>query len=161
MRAGNPAAAEAALRESCEVLERMGERSVLSTQAGELGHALCALGRYDEAEEWARKSRELGARDDIVTQMLWRQVLSKVKARRGAFEEGERLAREAVELGEQTDQPVSIGLAHLDLAEVLEQAGRRSEAVEELTKAVELFERKGDLPMAAQTRTRLEACECR
>ena len=122
---------------------------------------LCALGRYDEAEEWARKSRELGARDDIITQLLWRQVLSKVKAHRRAFEEGERLAREAVELSEQTDQLVAIGLAHLDLAEVLEQAGRRSEAVEELTKALELFERKGDLPMAAQTRRHLEAGERR
>ena len=156
MRAGDPAAAVAALRESCEVLERMGERGVLSTQAGELGHALCALGCYDEAEEWARKSRELGASDDIVTQMLWRQVLSKVKAQRRAFEEGERLAREAVQLGEQTDMLVAIGLAHLDLAEVLELAGRRSEAVAELTKALELFDRKGDLPMAAQARTRLE-----
>jgi class 3 adenylate cyclase/tetratricopeptide (TPR) repeat protein len=156
IRGGDPVAAEAALRKACQLLEQMGERSALSTQAGELGHVLCALNRHDEAEQWARKSRNLGGGDDILTQMLWRQVLAKVQARRGELEEATRLAREAVELGEKTDMLIAIGLAHLDLAEVLEQAGRSDEAGQEVKKALELFGRKGDLPMAEQARMHLK-----
>jgi len=47
-------------------------------------------------------------------------------------------------------------VAHLDLAEVLERAGRRSEALEEAKAGLQLFERKGDLPMADQARARLD-----
>jgi tetratricopeptide (TPR) repeat protein len=134
----------------------MGERGWLSTQAGELGHVLCTLGRHDEAEEWARKSSELGGSDDIMTQMIWRQVLARVQVNRGQVGEAERLAREAVDYGERTDMLVSRGAAHLDLAEVLELAERRGEAAEEVEKALSLFERKGDLSMAGQARARLE-----
>ena len=46
---------------------------------------------------------ELGASDDATTQMLWRQARAKVLARRGEHAEAERLAREAVAIGEKTD----------------------------------------------------------
>jgi tetratricopeptide (TPR) repeat protein len=64
---GDPEAAERALRASCALYEHMGERGWLSTQAGELGLVLCTLGRYDEAQEWAARGRELGASDDVIT----------------------------------------------------------------------------------------------
>jgi hypothetical protein len=48
------------------------------------------------------------------------------------------------------------GLTLLDLAEVLEAAGRRYEAAAEIESALALFEQKGDLPMADQARARLE-----
>jgi tetratricopeptide (TPR) repeat protein len=143
------------LRESCELLEEMGDRGWLSTYAANLGHVLCSLGGYDEAETWGVKSRELGGSDDIVTQMLWRQVLARVYAHRGELDEADRLAREAVEYGERTDMLVNRAVAHLDLAEVLETA-RREEAAVQARTALELFERKGDLPMAAQARAHLE-----
>ncbi|HUK95429.1 MAG TPA: adenylate/guanylate cyclase domain-containing protein [Gaiellaceae bacterium] len=159
LHAGTPMAAEQALRESCARYEQMGERGWLSTRAGELGHMLCELGRYDEAEEWARKSRELGADDDIMTQMLWRQVLARIKAQRGEVERAERLAREAVAYGESTDGLIGRALAHLDLAEVLERAGRHEEAADEIRKALALCEQKGDVAMAAQARERLGSLE--
>jgi class 3 adenylate cyclase len=150
-------AAERESRWGCEMLEQMGERAWLSTEAGELAQALYALGRYDEAEEWARKSKEAGASDDIITQMVWRQVLAKVQAHRGELADAERLSREAVEYGEDTDMLVARGLARLDLAEVLEVADRREEAAGEVEKALELFERKGALPMVGQAQARLAA----
>jgi tetratricopeptide (TPR) repeat protein len=155
-RSGDHEAAERALRESCELLEEMGDRGWLSTYAAYLGHALCSLGRWDEAGEWGEKSRQLGGSDDIVTQMLWRQVLARVHGHRGEADDAERLAREAVEFGGRTDMLVNRGTAHLDLAEVLEHAGMRSAAAEEVGNALQLFERKGDLPMTDQARTRLE-----
>jgi tetratricopeptide (TPR) repeat protein len=155
-RAGDQDAAERELRESCELLEQMGDRGWLSTFAANLGHVLCSLGRYDEAGEWGEKSRELGGSDDIVTQMLWRQVLARVHGHRGEWEDAERLALEAVEYGERTDMLVNRGVAHLDLAEVLDVVGRHAAAAAEAGKALDLFERKGDLPMAGQTRAHLE-----
>jgi tetratricopeptide (TPR) repeat protein len=155
-RAGELVSAETVLRESCELLDGMGDRGWLSTYAANLGHVLCTLGRYDEAGEWAAKSRELGGSDDIVTQMLWRQVQARVYGHQAKFEEAERLAREAVDYGGQTDMLVNRAVAHLDLAEVLELAGRDQEAVHEVQTALELFEHKGDLPMVEQARGRLE-----
>jgi hypothetical protein len=88
--------------------------------------------------------------------MLWRQVLARVQAHGGEADEAERLAREAIEYGVRTDMLVNRAVAHLDLAEVLERAGRRSEALEEAKAGLQLFERKGDLPMADQARARLD-----
>jgi len=116
---------------------------------------LCSLGRHDEAGEWGAKSRELGGSDDIVTQMLWRQVLARVHGHRGETEQAEQLAREAVDYGERTDMLVNRGASHLDLAEVLELAGRGREAARETQTALEVFERKGDVPMAEHAGARL------
>jgi hypothetical protein len=85
--------------------------------------------------------------------MLSRQVRGKVLARRGELEEGERLAREAVALGEETDMLNAHADALVDLAEVLALAGQDAQA--ELDKALGLYERKGNLVMAERTRSRL------
>jgi hypothetical protein len=50
---------------------------------------------------------------------------------------------------------VNRAAAHLDLAEVLERA-ERTGAVEEARAALELFERKGDLPMVDRARARVD-----
>jgi len=144
MRAGNPAGAEAALRRSCALLEQVGERGWLSSMAAELGLVLCDLGRHDEAEAWAARSRELGASDDVLTQMYCRQVDARIDAHRGNLDDAERLAREAVAMGEPTDMLVDRAGTHVDLAEVLVLAGRREEAAAEIQKALVLFEQKGD-----------------
>ena len=59
----------------------------LSTAAGVLGECLCRLGRYDEADEQAERSRSLGAADDLATQMVWRRARAIVLAHRGEAEE--------------------------------------------------------------------------
>jgi hypothetical protein len=101
------------------MLERSGNRASLSTVAPQLGRSLCALGRYDEAEPLAWLGRELGGQQDFATQMLWRQVQARVDAQRGEHAQAERLAREAVAIGERTDALNSQGDALCDLAEVL------------------------------------------
>src|SRR5712691_7322422 len=138
MFAGDFVAAERESRWGCEMLEQMGEKGWLSTVAGELAQTLCALGRFDEAEEWSRKSEQLGASDDVVTQMIWRQTRAKVLARRGQFDRAQQLARQAVAYAEKTDALGAHGNALLDLAEVLELAGRREEPAAEVEKALSL-----------------------
>jgi tetratricopeptide (TPR) repeat protein len=82
MLAGEHAAAERAARQGCEQLERLGEHSFLSTEACQLAEALYALGRYDEAEQWALRGLELGSRHDLTTQVMGLGVRSRILAAR-------------------------------------------------------------------------------
>jgi class 3 adenylate cyclase/tetratricopeptide (TPR) repeat protein len=157
--AGDPQAAAALGERGCRILEEAGERAWLSTGSCRYAEALYELGRLDEAEQWARKGSELADSEDASAQNLARQVRAKVLARRGQHAEAERLAREAVTLGETTDDLSGRGDALQDLAEVLELDGRRDEAAAALQEAFQLYERKGALVPAARARERLAALE--
>jgi class 3 adenylate cyclase/tetratricopeptide (TPR) repeat protein len=155
--AGDYAAAVRAGVEGCRLFADLGERSYLSGASALLGQAYYGLGELDEAETWAARSRELGASDDQLAQMLWRQVQAKVLARRGAADEAEQLAREAVAVGEQTDMLHFLALAYIDLGEVLEFVGRLGDATEPFEQALVRFEQKGSVAGASRVRRRLEA----
>jgi tetratricopeptide (TPR) repeat protein len=153
--AGDPAAAAELGQEGCRLLDELGERGYLSTSAGNLAQALYALDRLEEADTWTGRAAELGASDDVSTQMLWRQVRAKVLARRGEYAEAERLARDAVAIGEETDMLNAQGDTHADLAEVLLLAGKADQAVAALEQAIAHYERKGNIVSAQRTRAQL------
>jgi class 3 adenylate cyclase/tetratricopeptide (TPR) repeat protein len=157
--AGDPAAAVRQAEDGCRLLEEVGERSLLSTGYCELAGALYALGRFDEADTYARKGLELGDIDDLVNQFTARQVQAKVLARRGHYVEAETLAREAIALVDSIDALRGQGDARSDLAEVLELAGRRDNATAALRGALDRFERKEALVHARRVRERLAALE--
>src|SRR6185312_1932020 len=152
MLAGNPAGAAAVLRESYETLEQMGERGFLSTVAGSLAQALCALGADDEAERYSRACEAAAAPDDVSAQVLWRASRAKVLARRGELEAAEEMVRVAVAIVEQTDLLNDQAQTLLDLSEVLRLAGRVDEARTAAAEAASLFERKGNLPSLERAR---------
>src|SRR5439155_26774855 len=87
--------------------------------------------------------------------MMWRQVRAKVLARRGEHSEAERLAREAVAIGDETDMIDSQGDAHADLAEVLTLGGNTGNAARELELALANYTRKGNVVSAGRTHARL------
>jgi tetratricopeptide (TPR) repeat protein len=153
---GNPRAAVVAGERGCRSLEEFGDRSMLSTALGMLARACCLAGRVDEAESWAKRANELGASDDALTQMLWSQAKANVLARRGRIDAAETLALEAVAIADRTDMIDCQGDAYCDLAEVLKLAGRTDEAAAVLELALERYERKENLAMVAQVRSRLE-----
>jgi class 3 adenylate cyclase/tetratricopeptide (TPR) repeat protein len=153
--AGNPAAAAEFGAEGFRLHEEMGNQDFLSPAAGNLAGAFYALDQLDEADSWAGRSAELGTSDDALKEMAWRRVRAKVLARRGEHAEAERLAREAVAIGEGTDSLIGQGDANADLAEVLFLAGKRDEAVAALRQALDRYERKGHLVLAQRTRERL------
>jgi tetratricopeptide (TPR) repeat protein len=157
--AGDPAAAAEFGAEGCRVLDELGEHSILSTAAGILAQALYALDRLEEADDWAGRAAKLGASDDAITQMLWRQVKAKVLARRGELAEAERLAREAVAVSEKTDFLDSQADVYADLGEVLLLGGRPKEAGVALEQALERYERKGNAVSARRTQARLAKLE--
>jgi class 3 adenylate cyclase/tetratricopeptide (TPR) repeat protein len=152
---GDDEAAASHLRTFCDSLAERGQSSLLSTFAPLLGLALCALGRFDEAELQAQLGRELGEEHDVATQSLWRQVQARVDSHRGRHAEAEALAREAVALTERTDALNNQAVALCDLAEVLVGAGRTDEAVAVLREALERYERKKNVVAAARVHSRL------
>ena len=153
--AAEPSVAAELAAEGCRRLEELGEQGFLSSAAATLAESLYALDRLDEADAWAGRSEEVGASDDAFTQIAWRLVKAKVLARRGEHAEAERVAREAVAIGEATDFLNGQGDTHAALGEVLAPAGKPAEAAAALATALDRYERKGNLVSAARTRARL------
>jgi tetratricopeptide (TPR) repeat protein len=153
--AGDLAAAAEAGEESCRLQEQFGRLSELSTSAGSLAQVYYELGELEKAEAWAMRAADLGADEDLATQLVWRQARAKILAKRGEHLEAERLAREAVAIGAETDMLNAQGEAAADLGEVLARAGRTEEAIGAFEQALERYERKENLVMAARIRERL------
>jgi class 3 adenylate cyclase/tetratricopeptide (TPR) repeat protein len=156
MLADDPATAEAELRRGFEALEGMGERGLLSRVAADLARALEAQGKHVDAEKLAGVSEELVASADAAARISLGSVRAQILAREGRLADAERRAREAVGGAERTDDLNAQGRVLVDLASVLERAGRPQEAVPVLERALEAFERKGNLVSAEKTRARLE-----
>ncbi len=157
--AGDWEAAAAAALGSCRLYREAGERGWLSTTACLAAGALVHLDRLDEAEALLQEAVALGASEDILTQMLARQIEARILARRGDPAEAERLAHEAVTLAETTDMLDAQGNALADLAETLALIGKREQAVEALRQAAERFERKGNIVSLGRIRGRLAEIE--
>ncbi len=150
--AGDPTAAETAVRPSVEILAAMGEKARLSSRAAVLSAILYEQGRYDEAVQLADEADAVSAADDMEPHVWFRGVRAKVLARRGRFEQAERGARENVRLADATDWPGYAGFAWLDLCEVLRLAGRPRDAADAAREAEARFERKGVVVMLERAR---------
>lgn len=122
------------------------------------GRELALAGRYDEADECAAQALEHPGSSPTL-EALRRQAVALVHAHRGEPVAAERLAREALVHVQKTDLPMYQGDAYCDLAEVLEAAGRREEAIAAWHEALDRYERKGIVPLARRVRERLAALE--
>ena len=148
MLAGDPATAETHLRLEYEALDRMGERDILATTAALLARAIAAQGpsRYDEAACLISISGEAGAAEDPPTQIIGQGLAARILAGRCRYAEAEELARSAAALAARTDLLSVRADSLLDLAHVLATAGRVPEARAAATQALDLYQRKGNLP---------------
>ena len=153
--AGDMAAAEDVLRRDYVVLESLGESYFRSTVAALLGDALWRQAKGDEAVAFARIAAGLADEDDVLSQVVWRTVEARWLATAGRSEEAVGLARQAVDLAAGTVDIELHADAIVDLAEVLELAGRPHEQGPLLREALELYERKGDLVLSRVVRERL------
>ena len=153
--AGDPVAAERLMRQGYAALEGMGEKAVLSTTAAFLGQALLAQGRHEEAGQWAERSAEQANEDDMHSQSMWRAVRASVLSARGDLADAERDARDALAFADRTDDTNAIADAHVVLGSVLALRGETEAARAELSSAVDLYGRKGNLVGADQVRAQL------
>ena len=161
MLAGDLDRAVEELRRDHDALDEMGEHNYISTTAAFLAEALYRQGKLDEAEGYTVESEKVAASDDVSSQFLWRSVRARILARRGALEDGEALARAALDIIRTSDEPDSQAEGLLALAEVLALAGRVAEAAAAARGALELFEAKGNVISEARSRRVLEDLEQR
>jgi class 3 adenylate cyclase/tetratricopeptide (TPR) repeat protein len=151
--AGNAPAAERMLREAHGILSAAGERGYLSTISGMLGLALANQGRYDEADRFAEEGREIGAEDDLTTQVYWRLAKAHVLAARGAREEAARLSGEAIELANRSPDGFDTPVAAAEVAGYLEPKAARLALEQALASATA----KGNVLSEEQIRAKLAA----
>jgi predicted ATPase/DNA-binding SARP family transcriptional activator len=153
MLAGDPAAAESHLRLEYDTLHQMGERRYLASTAAKLARAIVAQGqsRYDEATRLIAISQEAAAGEDPSAQALSQGLSARILADRGQHREAEELARSAVALAAQTDMLSHRADTLLDLAHVLAVTGRIPEAHAAASRALDLYQRKGNLPGARES----------
>jgi class 3 adenylate cyclase/tetratricopeptide (TPR) repeat protein len=147
--------------------ERLGSMYVWARERdlGDLGfysawqvRELALAGRHEEAADvWLARPTE--QRDDTHGQTLWRTAAALVASHRGEHAEAGRLAREALTLIRTTDSLKHHGDVLCDLAEVLDAAGRREEAVVAWNEALDCYERKGIIPLARRVRERLASLQ--
>jgi predicted ATPase len=153
MLAGDPATAEAYLRLEYDSLYQMGERHLLATTAAKLARTIAAQGpsRYDEAIKLLDLSREGAADSDLTPQVIGQGLYARILADRGRHREAEELARSAATLAAQTDLLSHRADALLELSHVLAAADQVSEAHSAATQALNLYQRKGNLPGARES----------
>jgi DNA-binding SARP family transcriptional activator/class 3 adenylate cyclase/DNA polymerase III delta prime subunit len=149
---GDAEAAEREFRTGYETLGQRGERGYAAQIAALLADALCARGRFDEARELAEKNAE-DAGPDLAARIAWLGVQAKLHAHAGSRDEAEGLARAGVALARDTDYLLFHADALVALAEILAMVGRPLEASSQLLRAVDLYERKGNVVSAREART--------
>jgi tetratricopeptide (TPR) repeat protein len=149
---GSPDRAETGYREGVELLDRLGETAFNSTFLAGLASALCEQGRFDQAEEIARRSQALTAEGDFASEAGWRQAQALVLSSRGDHDAASAMADEAVGFVQETDYVGMIGDAHEVRGRVLVAAGRRDAARAAFQQALASLERKDIVPQIARIR---------
>ena len=153
--AGDLEKARELVEASHAILEEHGGRAYLATRAATLADVLYRQGRLEDAARYAAAAESGSTSGDLATEWRWRSVAAKLAARAGESDRAELLAREAVGLLADTDALHERGRCSLDLAEVLTLSGRPAEAATALRDALALFEQKGSVVAAEQTRALL------
>lgn len=153
--AGDHAAAERHARRGWQLYKDLEQELGVCILAGFVAQALCGQARYDEAASWTDVAEKHSQGQAEGFGINWREARAKVLAHRGELERAENLAREAVAFHERTDLLLFQGEALLDLAAVLELAGKTDEAAAAITRAIERYEQKGVAPLAERARALL------
>jgi predicted ATPase/class 3 adenylate cyclase len=152
LQGGDLAIAEREAREDYAFLEKMGETYYLSTMAALLARAVRDQGRDDEALALSHTAEALTTPDDINGQALWRSIRAPIVSREGDLQQGEELARAAVEMVLLTEAPQLKADAIVELATVLRLCGKNDEARKAVGDAINLYSSKGNAVAAARWR---------
>jgi len=153
--AGDPATVEADLRRDRELLARMNAFGYRVTTDTRLAQVLDALGKQAEAAHVVEQIKHEIPTTDVVGMLRVASLDVHSLVRRGLLREAEAVAREALERAATTDFAELVPVALTDLADVLAQTGRSSEARHLLTKARELHLAKENAALAAKIEARL------
>ncbi len=153
--AGDLAGAEREVRADCDYLSGIGETYFLSNVAALLSRIVRDQGRDDEALVLSKMAEAAAAEDDVDAQILWRSIRAPIVARQGDLEGAEAMARAALQLAQQTEDPICRADTLAELGEVLRCAGRLVETRTISNEAIALYVSKGDIVSAARLEARV------
>ena len=121
-----------------------------------LARTLHARGHAAEADELVREVEATASEQDLWSQVLYRLTRARLLVDAGAFDEAERVARDALAIVEPTDLLDLRGDVLLELAAVLRSGGRADEARECVETGIGLYEAKGNVVAVERARAQLE-----
>lgn len=150
--AGDPKAAESALRPAYDALRAMGEANYVVDTAYYLIASLCEQRRHDEARQVVDETRSLPAPGGF-TEAAWMLAAARVEAHSGNDAEAERLASEGCRRLAASSRWFGQGL--LTLGEVLQVGGKLEASSAAFQRALDLYEARRVIPLAEQARTEL------
>lgn len=150
--AKDAASAEVALRTGYAALDQMGERALLATTAAMLARALYLVGNLDEALVFADTAQNAAAADDLSAQILACTARAQVLAQRGDTSAAEQLSAQAVAMASRTDWINDHADAMMVHAGVLSAKGDSAAAEDARSRALDLYDRKGNVMAADRAR---------
>jgi len=153
--AGQPAAAEAVLRESYEFMSPTAETGYIATIVDYRAMAALELGREDEALALADEVERIAQPEDFEPHVRQGCVRARVLARRGDHDAAAKSIQVAVARGGETDYLNVLAYMAISLAEVERLAGRPDGERNALGDALRISEQKGDLLTARRVREQL------
>ena len=148
----NPERAEEILSVSCDALRAAGEIEWLATNSAFLSEAIYRQERYDEALALSGSALAIAPPGHLTSIAVAQRVHAKALARAGRLAEAQALAAELIELLAATGALDERGEAFAAAAEIHVLAGAAAEADENWARALEAFERKGNVVSAARVR---------
>jgi hypothetical protein len=139
------------VRESvCAYCQASGDVGYLGSTGSWLAEVVYLLGDYRAAQEWIDVARRHVASNDLLGQIAWRSVESRLLAERGDAEQALRVSHEAVARADATDALNAHADALISHADVLRTVKRADDADRAVTAALELYERKGNVAARAR-----------
>jgi DNA-binding SARP family transcriptional activator/class 3 adenylate cyclase len=158
--AADSIAAERELTAGRQSLAEVGEQTNYTTVNALLARALAAQHRYPETIEYTKASEAAARPNDVFANITWRSVRAYALAHQdGRQQEALSLGREAVTVAAQSDFYNAHGDALVELAEILQLAGRAKDAADALDEALRLYDAKRNIVSAANARTLLQASD--
>ena len=133
----------------------MGEAGFRASVVYLLAEAAYAQGRFGQALRLTEEAETLAGTDDFEAQGRWRATRAKLLARNGQFPAAARLADEAVTLVPATHECAEWAEFLVAQAEVHRLAGALDQAEASLRRALQFYEDRRIVPLAAQARTLL------
>jgi predicted ATPase/class 3 adenylate cyclase len=159
--AGNYERAEQLMLDAYARMTIAGDLTFASTNAGHMAHVYVEMGRFDEAERYARIALDTSPADDVESQSLGQSARGLVLAARGEHATAEAAARKAAAIMATTDYLVNRANRLVNLADVLSAAGKQVEAAPVLRRALADYTAKGATFLVDRTRQRLARLEQR
>ncbi|MDQ3552811.1 MAG: AAA family ATPase [Chloroflexota bacterium] len=158
-RAGDEPAAEATMARLLGMAEQFEISTFVSGALVELGRFAAISGDPDRARPLIERARALISPDDVEGQAMWLTAMARLLGHEGRLDDLEAIVRDVEALSAGGDHLRAEAQQLIELAEALSAAGANDAAAVRLSRAIALFDQKGDATGAASARALLRGVQ--